>query len=580
MFMRILKRNIAILTASLALNTISIPIMAQINTDYIDVGKGKSWENYILVPYVDVDDMSFNDIEDMKIKTQVNRYNLGFVVADEEGEPIWLEDRLTKEIKKLDKEVAKELNRLRGIGIDAMISFGGPLGTPLYEVESNAKDLKNTYKYVVRSYGVTAADFYMQGANFTSREKRQIKTNIDALVALKKEMPQLEMLLTFEVEDNEVSDDVLEMIEYAVEEGVDFKGINFVIKEYDLYRNDASDVTKDVLKDVFPYIEEMMPKLKEQEVWAKMGVTPIIDDKYTFDERDAKEVAQFAVDKGLGYVSYYHIGNDERDYSYAQAFSKYLVDYEAPEVPIYLEDVSVSHNQVTLRWDIKSNTEVPTSYKVYRQRGNEKMVKLVGETKERRFTDKAISPDTTYTYYVTALDQAGNESGMSKPIKITTDKEKEDNGLEIGKYKGHWRAGARYNVGDIVKFKNAYYTCLQKHESVGGWQPAKASALWEKISWDEDDLEDIEDELEDFFEDWIEDYIKNNKGNKHGFKWEEGRKYEAGDFIYYKGKWYNCVQSHTVDDAKWSPDKVLALWETFDGDYEDLEEILERFYED
>lgn len=70
---------------------------------------------------------------------------------------------------------------------------------------------------------------------------------------------------------------------------------------------------------------------------------------------------------------------------------------------------SLSGYSVFLTWTACADA---AKYKVYRDDG------LLGETTTPAFTDQGTIPGASYTYCVTALDQAGNESGPSNVVLV------------------------------------------------------------------------------------------------------------------------------------------------------------------
>lgn len=42
-----------------------------------------------------------------------------------------------------------------------------------------------------------------------------------------------------------------------------------------------------------------------------------------------------------------------------------------------------------------------------------------------------------------------------------------------------WQPGKNYKTGDMVRYQNRLYRCLQPHTSLTGWEPTSAAALWQ-----------------------------------------------------------------------------------------------------
>lgn len=69
---------------------------------------------------------------------------------------------------------------------------------------------------------------------------------------------------------------------------------------------------------------------------------------------------------------------------------------------------------VALSWNAASDSGSGLkSYYIYRNGV------LLGTTTELSYSDKAGTSGTLYTYGVTAVDQVGNESGLSNTVSVT-----------------------------------------------------------------------------------------------------------------------------------------------------------------
>jgi len=111
-------------------------------------------------------------------------------------------------------------------------------------------------------------------------------------------------------------------------------------------------------------------------------------------------------------VSAYDItGNESAKSSPASATT---LDVTAPSVPTGLAASAVSETQVNLTWTASTDNVGVTSYKVFRN-GAE-----IGTSATASYSDTGLTPATTYTYEVSALDAASNESAKSGAASATT----------------------------------------------------------------------------------------------------------------------------------------------------------------
>lgn len=75
---------------------------------------------------------------------------------------------------------------------------------------------------------------------------------------------------------------------------------------------------------------------------------------------------------------------------------------------------SVGSDHVTLEWPSATSESGVAGYEVYRDGV------AIGRTSATTLTDRAVSPETTYTYTVRAYDRAGQLSAHSTPVEVTT----------------------------------------------------------------------------------------------------------------------------------------------------------------
>jgi chitodextrinase len=91
-------------------------------------------------------------------------------------------------------------------------------------------------------------------------------------------------------------------------------------------------------------------------------------------------------------------------------------DISPPTIPTNVKATATSWQQISLSWS--ASTDVGSAgmsgYRVYR--GNT----LIASPTTTSYVDQGLSGSTSYTYYVSAVDKAGNESAVSAPAPTTT----------------------------------------------------------------------------------------------------------------------------------------------------------------
>ena len=91
-------------------------------------------------------------------------------------------------------------------------------------------------------------------------------------------------------------------------------------------------------------------------------------------------------------------------------------DTTSPSVPTGLSATVIGPTQVTLTWTASTDNVGVTGYNVYR---NGTLHARVGPNPVS-YSDGGVTPGTSYTYQVSAVDAAGNESALSASVTATT----------------------------------------------------------------------------------------------------------------------------------------------------------------
>ena len=92
-----------------------------------------------------------------------------------------------------------------------------------------------------------------------------------------------------------------------------------------------------------------------------------------------------------------------------------LADTQAPTVPANLAGTAASSTRVNLTWTASTDNVGVTTYEVYRNG-----LLLAGPGNVTSYADTTTVASTAYQYTVRAVDAAGNRSGASNTVNVTT----------------------------------------------------------------------------------------------------------------------------------------------------------------
>lgn len=89
------------------------------------------------------------------------------------------------------------------------------------------------------------------------------------------------------------------------------------------------------------------------------------------------------------------------------------IDIQPPSTPTNLQANAPDSTKVNLTWTASTDNVGVTGYKIYKNGS------ILSSTVNTNYTDTSVSSGTTYSYYVTANDAAGNISPNSSITTIT-----------------------------------------------------------------------------------------------------------------------------------------------------------------
>ena len=108
-------------------------------------------------------------------------------------------------------------------------------------------------------------------------------------------------------------------------------------------------------------------------------------------------------------------GNASAQSALASATTQAAADTQAPSVPTSLAGTAVSATQIDLTWNASTDNVAVTGYRVYRA-GT--LLATLGVV--TTYQNTGLTPSTTYSYTVQAIDAAGNTSAQSNVVSIGT----------------------------------------------------------------------------------------------------------------------------------------------------------------
>jgi chitodextrinase len=138
-------------------------------------------------------------------------------------------------------------------------------------------------------------------------------------------------------------------------------------------------------------------------------------------------------------------------------------DTQKPTTPTNLTATAASTSQINLKWNASTDNVGVAKYNVYR--GSTKIATVTTTS----FGDTGLRAGTSYTYYVTAEDAAGNVSAASAKVSTKTKREVVGKGYITGKVtlEGTRKQGGAHVVLTVNGTQRIYHTNKQGNYSFG-----------------------------------------------------------------------------------------------------------------
>jgi hypothetical protein len=291
----------------------------------VTVAEPTAMPEQVFAPYVDMTLYPMYDLVAAAQSQGLRHFTLAFIVAGPQGQPAWggySEYALGSEF---DLQVKSQIASLRALGGDVIVSFGGAANQELALVINDVPALTRAYQSIIDAYGLTQIDFDVEGA--AAVDRASVDRRNEAIAALQRSATNagrtLEVSYTLPVLPSGLTPDGLAILQSAVQAGVDLSIVNIMAMDYGDWaapnpQGRMGDYAIEAAQSLFAQLRSLYGAAKpDAELWAMIGVTPMIglNDVTTevFDQQEARELAAFAEQQGLGRLSMWSLNRDQQN---------------------------------------------------------------------------------------------------------------------------------------------------------------------------------------------------------------------------------------------------------------------------
>ena len=355
---------------------------------------------------------------DARNKAKVSYVTLAFAIADARG-------NITSDIY----NCYDDIKQFQTSGGKVILSFGGAAGPYLTSVMSADQEYNVMYK-LLQDTGIRMIDYDVEGAYIAMQSQNDQRSKV--LARLQQAIPGLYVSFTLAVEapsqwsKGGLPANAIDMLKNAIANGVNVNVVNMMTMDY--YTSlpagkSWGQIACDISESVKTQLQSLYPSKSEIDLYKMIGITPMIgrnDDNTVFALSDAKIVATYAQQKGIGLLAFWAIQRDQ---------------VGTGELAVY--------SQVN-----KNNFEFTNVFLSVQSQQPQPQPSLLQPQPKPQPTPSSKSKPTPSHPQPTPIFSA-------------------------------WQENVSYKIGDIVSYNGSNYKCIQAHTSIVTWAPGiYTQALW------------------------------------------------------------------------------------------------------
>lgn len=195
-----------------------------------------------------------------------------------------------------------------------ILSFGGASGAYL-ESRCSENDMFNLIKSIIDTHRIYSLDFDIEGAQLGVASLNDMRHRV--IRRLQQAYPALTVSFTLPVDPSGMPAAAVNLLRSAHSAGVKVSVVNIMTMDYGAYISNGKnmgDLAIASANATFGQIKTIFPGRSDAQLWAMIGITPMIGvndvTSEVFRQADAQKVVDFARQRNLGLLSFWNLQRD------------------------------------------------------------------------------------------------------------------------------------------------------------------------------------------------------------------------------------------------------------------------------
>lgn len=249
--------------------------------------------------------MPDNYLTQVRKKTNVEAITMAFALADGAQCSPKFGDKKAID----DPKLLEDVKNFQKLGGKVIVATGGAMGPYLEATCTDSNELAKAYKKVLDAVGTTHLDIDIEA---TINEA----VMIDALKKLSSMVKDLTISFTLMVQSDDFGlTNVLgvDILKKMAANGIEVDIVNAMAMEFSTRQTSWGDAVVLTGQSVHRQLKEIWPNKSDEELYAKIGITPMIGRNFNgkiFEVKHAYQLLKWAQQTKIGHLSFWSLGRD------------------------------------------------------------------------------------------------------------------------------------------------------------------------------------------------------------------------------------------------------------------------------